>query len=53
MQGTRVQSLCQEYALEKEMATHDTIFAWRIPGERSLVGYSPQGHKQLDTTEAT
>ena len=22
-------------------------------GQRSLVGYSPQGHKELDTTEAT
>ena len=22
------------------------------PGQRNLVGYSPQGHKQLDTTEA-
>ena len=26
--------------------------AWRIP-QRSLVGYSPWGHKELDMTEAT
>ena len=23
------------------------------PGQRNLVGYSPQGHKELDTTEVT
>ena len=28
------------------MATHSRILAWR-----SLVGYSPQGRKELDTTE--
>ena len=27
--------------LEEGMATHSNILAWRIPGERSLVGYSP------------
>ena len=31
MQETRVQSLGQEYLLEKEMATHSSILAWRIP----------------------
>ena len=31
MQVTRVQSLGLEYPLEKEMATHSSIFAWRIP----------------------
>ena len=40
-----------EDSLEKRMATHSCIFAWRIPGQRSLVGYSPWGHKKLDTTE--
>ena len=29
--GDRVQSLCQEDTLEKEMATHSNILAWRIP----------------------
>ena len=31
MQKTWVQSLGREDALEKEMATHSSIFAWRIP----------------------
>ena len=31
MQETRVRSLGQEDPLEKEMATHFSIFAWRIP----------------------
>jgi len=31
MQETRVQSLDQEDPLEKVMATHSTILAWRIP----------------------
>ena len=40
------------FPLEKEMATHSSILAWRIPWtERSLKGYSPWGHKESDTTE--
>ena len=31
MQEARGQSLGQEDPLEKEMATHSSIFAWRIP----------------------
>ena len=31
MQETQVQSLGQEDALEKEMATHSSILGWRIP----------------------
>ena len=31
MQETRVQFLGQEDLLEKEMATHSSILAWRIP----------------------
>ena len=31
MQETQVQSLGREDALEKEMATHSSIFAWKIP----------------------
>ena len=32
------------------MATHSSILAWRIPKDkRSLVGYSPRGHKKSDT----
>ena len=38
-------------ALEKEMATHFLgILAWEIPWPRSMVGYSPWGHKELDMT---
>ena len=31
VQETRVQSLGQEDPLEKEMATHSSILAWRVP----------------------
>ena len=31
MQETRVRSLGQEDSLEKEMATHSSILAWRAP----------------------
>ena len=31
MQVTRVQSLAWEDALEKGMATHCSIFAWKVP----------------------
>ena len=53
MQETQIQSLDQEDPLEKEMATHSRILAWRIPWTRSLVGYDPEGDKKLDMTEAT
>ena len=35
------------------MATHSNILAWRIPGTEELVGHSPRGHRESDTTEAT
>ena len=41
------------HALEKEMATHSTVLAWRIPGMGSLVGCRLWGHTESDTTEAT
>ena len=34
MQETQVQFLGQEDTLEKEMATHSSILAWRIPMDR-------------------
>ena len=43
--------LGQEDPLEEEMATHSSILAWRIPWTEELDGYSPWGHKELDTTE--
>ena len=49
MQETWVQSLGWEEPLEKEMAIHSSVLAWRIP--RTEVGYSPHGHRKSDTTE--
>ena len=37
--------------MEKDMATHSSILAWRMPWTRSLEGYSPRGRKESDTTE--
>ena len=51
MRETQVQSLGREDLLEKEMATHSTTFRRKFHGWRSLMGYSPWGHKGLDTTE--
>ena len=51
MQETQVQSLGWEDVLEKDMATHSSILAGKSHGRRSLVGYSPWGHKESDTTE--
>ena len=39
----RIQSLGWEDLLEKEMATHSSILAWKTHGQRSLIGYSPWG----------
>ena len=47
---TWVQSLGRE-DLEKEMATHSSILAWKIPWMEEPIGYSPWGRKELDTTE--
>ena len=46
LQKTWVYSLVWEDPLEKGMATHSSILAWRIPMEGS-----PWGWKELDTTE--
>ena len=40
-------------ALEREMATHSSVLALRIPGVGSLVGYRLWGRTESDTTEAT
>ena len=42
---TWVWSLGWQDPWEKGMATHSSILAWKIPWVRSLVGYSPWGHK--------
>ena len=51
MWETWVQSLVQEDLLEKEMETTPVFLPGKSHGERSLVGNSPRGHKDSDTTE--
>ena len=51
MWETWVQSLGQEDPLEKELETHSSILAWRIPWTEELGGLQSLGHKELDTTE--
>ena len=51
MWETWVQSLGQEDPLEKEMATHSSILAWRIPWTEELGELQSTGRKELDTTE--
>ena len=51
MQKTWVQSLGQKDLLEKGATTHSSILAWKIPWTEGLVGYSPWGCKESDTTE--
>ena len=54
MQETYVQSLGQEDPLEKEMTTHSSISACRIPWtEEPGRLYSPWGHKESDTLTIT
>ena len=42
--------LSLSWELEKEMATHSSILAWRIPWTEEP-GRGPWGRKELDTTE--
>ena len=52
MWETRVQSLGWEDSLEKEMATHSSILALKIPWTEELgAGYYPWGSKESGTTE--
>ena len=43
----------QEDPLEKGVATHSSILAWRVLGQRSLAGYSPWGRKRARYDLAT
>ena len=47
----QVQSLGQEDPLEEELVPTPVLFLGKSHGQRSLVGCSPWGHKELDTTE--
>ena len=53
MRETWVRSLGWEDPLEKEMATQPTpvLLPRESHGQRSLIGYSPWGRKESDTTE--
>ena len=52
MQETQVKSLGQEDPLEKEMATHSSILAWRIPWTEETGGLTVHGvAKESDITE--
>ena len=41
------------HALEKEIVTHSSVLAWRIPETTDLVGCHLGGRTESDTTEAT
>ena len=47
MQETQVQSLGQEDLLEKEMATHSSILAWRIPWTEEPGGLQSTGSQRV------
>ena len=47
MQETWVQSLGQEDPLEKEMVTHSSILAWRIPWMEEPGGLQPMGSQRV------
>ena len=51
MQETRDQSLGWEDPLEKGMATHFSILAWRTPWIQEPGGLQSMGHKESDMTE--
>ena len=48
MQETQVQSLAQEDSLEKGMAAHLSILAWRIPWTEELGELQSMGLKESD-----
>ena len=43
----------QESLVEKEMATHSSVLAWRISGMGEPGGCRLWGHTESDTTEVT
>ena len=51
IQEMRVLSLDQEDPLEKEMQPSPVFLPGKSHGQRSLVGYSPKGYEESDTTE--
>ena len=51
MREIQVQSLGREDPLMQEWQLTPVFLAGRLRGQRSLVAYSPWGHKESDTTE--
>ena len=50
MQETRVRPLGREDLLEKEMATHSSVLAWRIPWTEEPGGLQTTGLQEWDTS---
>ena len=48
-QETQVQSLCQEDPLQKKMATHSRILAWKIPWTEELGRLQSMGSQKVKT----
>ena len=53
MQGVKVLCLGWEDPLQKEMQPTPVFLPGKSRGQRSLLGYSPWGHKELNMTEHT
>ena len=51
MQEIQILSLGLENSLEKEMATHSSILAWRIPWKEDPGGLQSMGSQELDMIE--
>ena len=51
VRGTGVRSLGREDSMEKGMATHSSISAWRIPLTEESGGLQSMGSQELDRTE--
>ena len=52
-QETRIQSLVREDALGKEMATHSSVLAWRIPWTEEPGGLQSIGSQRVEHDRAT
>ena len=53
MQETQIQSVGREYPLEKEMATHSSILAWKIPWTEEPGGLQSMGSQSCTPSMCT
>ena len=53
MQETEVRSPGQDDPLEKEMETHPSVLAWRVPGTEQPGGLQSMGWQRVGHTEVT